>query len=604
MSSYRQSNLNDYWGENVSNRIDPNIISHFFSQQELNYTNTILSINIGDSIENKLYGLISFIQKYKPLIVFLCEVHSYEEDLLKFKQSFKNFNYTILSNCLSKSNNYYHNTAKRKRSNPKGGICALISDKCEFTNFENLLNHRGIKINVKSSTQTIDVFGIYAPSCSELFDFRKIWWNKFADIIESSKNEILIIGDLNIHLIEELDHNSENNCPDIEGVDRILMKVYDIWRTKNPVLRYYTYNKGDQYSRIDYSLISPDLEELLDPFYLPFNVEVSTDHCPVGVSLRINDMNLNLNSVESSWKRKFFNCRNFKLLEKQTTFMNRSEFTDIQENSTINETNDFIIGTIKSLCSEILGFSTSGYKRNDYQLPLNIKELQINFNRVKNALASYPFAKTNNMITSAIKNLEANSSKFLISQPILNRLGWVDWRNRANLMSHLIYKELRKELRDFNCKKIKRQVDFILNLEKRNPKVFNRKFNWKKQEISNFSLDKIKCEDGSVTSDPICIMSELTSFWSKIFSKDPFAFTNNFNSPWFKTRVCRNWKSVLKGDLSLTSPFSVEEVIETINQMGKNKAAGPDEIPTEAYKHVHKNFIIHITALFNQCLLQ
>ena len=99
----------------------------------------ILESMIYYSIENKLYGLISFIQTYKPLIVFLCEVHSYEEDLLKFKQSFKNFNYTILSNCLSKSKNYYHNTAKRKRSNPKGGICALISDKCEFTNFENLL---------------------------------------------------------------------------------------------------------------------------------------------------------------------------------------------------------------------------------------------------------------------------------------------------------------------------------------------------------------------------------------------------------------------------------------------------------------------------------
>ena len=352
------------------------------------YCNSILSINIGDSLENKFYGINNFIQKHRPLIIFLCEVHSFEENILKFKPSFRSLNYSIVSNCSSISSSYLLNSAKRRRSNPKGGICVLISDNCEVIKTENLLNHRVIKIKLKMINRTLDIFGIYAPSCSELFDFRKIWWSKFADIIDSSQNDIIILGDLNIHLIEELDHNSENNCPDLEGVDRIIMKVYDIWRTKNPTTKLFTYIKGNQSTRIDYSLISPDLENSIDPLYLPFNVEISNDHCPVGVTF-IDEIIPEFDKVDINWKRKFFNCRNFNLLEKQISFKESSEFVDISTNSSINEMNLNLVNIVKSLCSEILGYSMSESKREVCNLPKNIIELQINLNRVKNALASY-----------------------------------------------------------------------------------------------------------------------------------------------------------------------------------------------------------------------
>ena len=218
---------------------------------------------------------MNFIKSYKPLVLFLCEVHSYEEDLLKFKQSFKFLNYSLYTNCILNNNSSLFLSAKRRKSIPKGGICALIIDHCPLIKVENVLDHRCIKVTLNISNHIMDIFGVYAPSCCEALEDRSNWWNDFADKIDSSQNEIIILGDLNIHLIEDLDHNNENNCPELEGVDRILMKVYDIWRTYNPSMHKYTFNKGNLYSRIDYVLITPDLEEFFDSFYLPFDVTIS-----------------------------------------------------------------------------------------------------------------------------------------------------------------------------------------------------------------------------------------------------------------------------------------------------------------------------------------
>ena len=109
MSTVRQTNLNEYWGSNHSHS-ELDTYSSSFSE---NFTNSIISINIGDRLENKFYGICNFIKTHKPFIVFLCEVHSYEEDILKFNQSFKILNYTILSNCQPRSNIYMFNSAKR-----------------------------------------------------------------------------------------------------------------------------------------------------------------------------------------------------------------------------------------------------------------------------------------------------------------------------------------------------------------------------------------------------------------------------------------------------------------------------------------------------------
>ena len=377
-----------------------------------------------------------------------------------------------------------------------------------------------------------------------MFEFRKIWWNKFADIVDDSQIETIIIGDFNIHLIEELDHNENNNCPDIEGVDRILMKVFDLWRTKNPINKFFSYIKGNQFTRIDYALISPNMEDFLEVIYLPFNVDISIDHCPVVIKFNKEDMEES-NILSNFWKRKFFNCNNFKILEKRLSFSNLSEAMEFNSDSSINDLSYNILKSLKDICVDILGYSERVNQYEDVKLPFNIKCLQNNFNRIKNAIASFPMAKINNCITLAISNLNLNSHKYSIPKPTLNRLGWLQWRGRADMMSKFIYKELRKEMRKFNIKKINKQVEFILNLEKKNPKVFNRKFNWKKQEMSNFSLDKLKLRDGSVTSVPSKIISELTSFWSKIFVKDHLACLNNAHRPGSKQKHVLDGKTLL-----------------------------------------------------------
>ena len=171
-------------------------------------------------------------------------------------------------------------------------------------------------------------------------------------------------------------------------------------------------------------------------------------------------------------------------------------------------------------------------------------------------------------------------------------------------MSQTIFKQLRKEMRNFNQAKIDKQIEFILSLEEKNPKIFNRKFNWKYQSASNAFITSLKLNDNSITFNPEVIKLELRSFWSNIFTKDPLAHPNNSQAPWFKTKACSKWKSSLQDEFSIMSSITVEDIHNTINFMGKNKAAGPDEIPLEAFKYANKNILSQLASLFNNCLIE
>ena len=241
MSNNRQTTLKEYWGPQDSESDEDSI--HLINQNNFKNKLTIISINIGDNLLNKINAVNEFLISNKTDILFLLEVHSFQEDMNNLTQNFFKLGYDIHPNCVDKPvNNLF--TYSNKRKSVKGGVIVLIKTSCQIKKVENIIKNSGIRVNIKWENEELDILGLYAPSSCEPYDLRNLWWNNLYNITINLNNHKLIIGDLNIHIIEELDHKKENSCPHFEAVENLLCLVNDIWREKHLDKIISTFSRG------------------------------------------------------------------------------------------------------------------------------------------------------------------------------------------------------------------------------------------------------------------------------------------------------------------------------------------------------------------------
>ena len=92
-----------------------------------NHTNDLLiiSVNIGDSFRNKFDSILKLLNQTKADFLFMCEVHSFLEELNTYKSLLNRVGYNLFGNCENKPSNELFNFSKRISRNPKGGIVLL-----------------------------------------------------------------------------------------------------------------------------------------------------------------------------------------------------------------------------------------------------------------------------------------------------------------------------------------------------------------------------------------------------------------------------------------------------------------------------------------------
>ena len=136
--STHQKTLEEMWGYNIP------IVEDYDNEEMISILNTkainlsIMSINIGDSIENRLDAILGLLDNYSPVILFLIEVHSYNEGIWLLTNSFKAIGYSVYSNCNPKPVGDIFNFSRFKKKPLKGGVVAIIKNSGPILSTSNL----------------------------------------------------------------------------------------------------------------------------------------------------------------------------------------------------------------------------------------------------------------------------------------------------------------------------------------------------------------------------------------------------------------------------------------------------------------------------------
>ena len=184
--------------------------------EKLKGNTLIASINIGDRFQNKIEGIKNFLMEYNPAILFLDEVHSFQEDMERLENIFSRLGYRIYSNYISREKIRREQNYINKIRTPKGGIVVITSGDCNLIKVVPDLDCRCLKVFLRIGNENICIFGVYAPSACEPIEIRGDWWKNLSEEMERVNYKKILIGDLNVHLIEEIDHKPEGNSQEYQ----------------------------------------------------------------------------------------------------------------------------------------------------------------------------------------------------------------------------------------------------------------------------------------------------------------------------------------------------------------------------------------------------
>ena len=78
-----------------------------------------ISVNIGDSFKNKLDSIFTLIEQTNSDLLFILEVHSFEEEIINLNQMFIRLGYDLIVNCETRPSNDLTNFSKKSKRTPK-----------------------------------------------------------------------------------------------------------------------------------------------------------------------------------------------------------------------------------------------------------------------------------------------------------------------------------------------------------------------------------------------------------------------------------------------------------------------------------------------------
>lgn len=153
---------------------------------------------------------------------------------------------------------------------------------------------------------SFNLVNVYVPNSGnglKRLDYREAWDRAFLDYLNGLKAQkpLVICGDMNVaHRPIDLKNDKANynktagyTQTEIDGMDRLQGSgLVDIYRKRNPEKEIYTFwsmrmkaRERNVGWRIDYFLISPELEEAVEEARIYTDIQGS-DHCPIGLELR------------------------------------------------------------------------------------------------------------------------------------------------------------------------------------------------------------------------------------------------------------------------------------------------------------------------------
>jgi hypothetical protein len=237
-----------------------------------------------NSLNNKIEEFKSFCFKFNPEIISLNETKMSE------------FNAKYILNI----NNY--TTIHRSRNNDKngaGGVALLIRNDIKFSESSLLesLNQELIAINTINNGKETCIIAYYNPPNLKIDE-------KIFDILKNESTEYIIMGDLNAKsTLWGADKNNENG----DILDNIMIEN-DCIIVNNKDYTHENFN-GKTASILDYCIISTKLYDIFEDFIVLKDEDMTSDHLPFQLKLKLFKTNLFNKNREHLSKTKTYNYK-------------------------------------------------------------------------------------------------------------------------------------------------------------------------------------------------------------------------------------------------------------------------------------------------------
>ena len=259
-------------------------------------------------------------------------------------------------------NNY--STIHRSRNNDKngaGGVALLIRNDLKFSEcklFE-ALNLEIVAINTRINEKEVCVVSYYNPPNSKLNE-------KVLEILKKEEVEYIIMGDLNAKsTLWGADKNNENG----DILDNLILEN-DCLIVNNKDHTHESFN-GKSKSILDYCIISIKLHDIFEDFSVLKEEDMTSDHLPFILKLKINKNNSSDNNYRRSRKQKSYNYNKANWDDFKRALPNNFD-NNIENNVDIIE--DFIRKSLINAADLTIPTYSNGYKKQK-QLPEHILDL-------------------------------------------------------------------------------------------------------------------------------------------------------------------------------------------------------------------------------------
>ena len=168
------------------------------------------------------------------------------------------------------------------------GVAILLSETFQYDVIETGRDNCGRQIScaVKVSNKSLNILNIYAPNTGT---DKKIFFNESIRVNTEENN--VVLGDFNCTLIKNLDRKPVPNHDDVGTLEfrKFIEKggLVDVWRSRYPNTRQYTFCRANSRSRIDYIFLNSELQ------FTVRNIKISyfpySDHDGVHIKLNLNE---------------------------------------------------------------------------------------------------------------------------------------------------------------------------------------------------------------------------------------------------------------------------------------------------------------------------
>ena len=404
--------------------------------------------------------------------------------------------------------------------------CAVLFKNNFIHKYENVLidpNGRYIIFDLICNNDTVyKIVNIYAPTTEyERVMFMKNMHDWFKDV----SHEVLIGGDFNCVLNNKLDRFNCVEKTDIGQVDiKHLQQTYDleeVWRSRYPTKKQYSWWGRNKASRIDYWLTSSSLNSQIDK--IKYEVFPFSDHDAVLIDFRISETEhgkgiwkMNVSILDTPLFQKMFSSMWSEWKERKSEFVHIQTWWDLGKKK---------IKDIAISCSKIL-------------------------NNEKNKMTKYLEDKIPFLRTTPDKNIEIAKLECELKSIYENRAHGARIRSRVQWWEEG-----------------ERSSKYFHNLEKRNAK--------------DKSWHKILEKDNTLSYGTEKILNRQVEFYKDLYSSGHIEQTEGD----FFINYMPNEKILSEeSKLFLDKELSLNELYQSMSKMKLNKSPGPDGIPVEFYK--------------------